>query len=89
MVTWPWSKTTRRRYFLPARSFDDLSIRLIIAGSDPSNMLVDAVKKNRNVELRINPGEGRDDAADQECAHKCSSHLSEYRNQAETAQCAF
>jgi len=30
---------------------------LIIAGSEPSNMLVDAIKKNRNVELRINPGE--------------------------------
>ncbi|MBK9732871.1 MAG: glycosyltransferase [Chitinophagaceae bacterium] len=43
--------------FLVSKLFNDLDVKLIIAGSDPSDMLVDAVKKNRNVELRINPGE--------------------------------
>ncbi|MEO6166621.1 MAG: glycosyltransferase, partial [Chitinophagales bacterium] len=43
--------------FLVSKIFQDLDLKLIIAGSDPSAMLVDAVKKNRNVELRINPGE--------------------------------
>jgi hypothetical protein len=43
--------------FLVSKVFDETDLKLIIAGSDPSNMLVDAVKKNRNVELRINPGE--------------------------------
>jgi hypothetical protein len=43
--------------FLVSKVFNNLDLKLIIAGSDPSNMLVEAVKKNRNVELRINPGE--------------------------------
>ncbi|HUM48465.1 MAG TPA: glycosyltransferase [Chitinophagales bacterium] len=43
--------------FLVSKIFNDLDLKLIIAGSDPSDMLVDVVKKNRNVELRINPGE--------------------------------
>ncbi|MBK6481680.1 MAG: glycosyltransferase [Chitinophagaceae bacterium] len=43
--------------FLVSKIFNDLQIKLIIAGSDPSSMLVELVKKNRNIELRINPGE--------------------------------
>ena len=43
--------------FLVSKVFHDSKFKLIIAGSDPSPMLVDAVKENRNVELRINPGE--------------------------------
>ena len=43
--------------FLVSKIFNDSELRLIIAGSEPSNMLVDLVKKNRNIELRINPGE--------------------------------
>ena len=43
--------------FLVSKIFNDLNLKLIIAGSGPSNMLVDEVKKNNNVELRINPGE--------------------------------
>lgn len=43
--------------FLVSKIFNDLNVKLIIAGSDPSSMLVDSVKKNRLVELRINPGE--------------------------------
>ncbi|MBA3647647.1 MAG: glycosyltransferase [Chitinophagales bacterium] len=43
--------------FLVSKVFLNTDLKLIIAGSDPSNMLVDAVKKNRNIELRINPGE--------------------------------
>jgi hypothetical protein len=43
--------------FLVSKVFAQAETKLIIAGSDPSAMLVDAVKNNRNVELRINPGE--------------------------------
>ena len=43
--------------FLVGKIFNDLNAKLIIAGSEPSSMLVDSVKKNRHVELRINPGE--------------------------------
>ncbi len=43
--------------FLVSKIFNDLQIKLIIAGSDPSSMLVELVKKNRNIEMRINPGE--------------------------------
>lgn len=43
--------------FLVSKIFNDLDVKLIIAGSDPSAMLIALVKKNRNIELRINPGE--------------------------------
>ncbi|MFI5134509.1 MAG: mannosyltransferase [Chitinophagales bacterium] len=43
--------------FLVSKVFHDSNLKLIIAGSDPSPMLVEAMKENRNVELRINPGE--------------------------------
>lgn len=43
--------------FLVSKVFHNSDLKLIIAGSDPSSMLIDAVKNNRNVELRINPGE--------------------------------
>jgi glycosyltransferase involved in cell wall biosynthesis len=43
--------------FLVSKVFRDSAIKLIIAGSDPSPMLVEAVKNNHSVELRINPGE--------------------------------
>lgn len=43
--------------FLVEKVFNKLPVRLIIAGSDPSKMLVQAVMKNKNIELRINPGE--------------------------------
>lgn len=43
--------------FLVSKVFNDLNAKLIIAGSEPSSMLVDSVKRNRHVELRINPGE--------------------------------
>lgn len=43
--------------FLVSKVFHDSDLNLTIAGSDPSPMLVEAVKNNRNVELRINPGE--------------------------------
>ncbi len=43
--------------FLASKIFNDIPTKLIIAGSDPSAMLVELVKKNRNIELRINPGE--------------------------------
>ncbi len=43
--------------FLVSKVFHNSDLKLIIAGSDPSAMLIEAVKNNRNVELRINPGE--------------------------------
>ncbi len=43
--------------FLVSKVFHNSDLKLIIAGSDPSPMLVTAVKNNRNVEMRINPGE--------------------------------
>jgi hypothetical protein len=43
--------------FLVSKVFHESDLRLIIAGSDPSAMLIDAVNNNRKVELRINPGE--------------------------------
>lgn len=43
--------------FLVSKVFHDSDLKLIIAGSDPSAMLVDLVKNNRKVEMRINPGE--------------------------------
>ncbi len=43
--------------FLVSKVFHNSDLKLIIAGSDPSPMLVEQVKNNRNVELRINPGE--------------------------------
>lgn len=43
--------------FLVSKVFHDSDLKLIIAGSDPSAMLVDLVKNNRKIEMRINPGE--------------------------------
>lgn len=43
--------------FLVSKVFANTEFKLIIAGSDPSPLLVEAVKNNRSVELRINPGE--------------------------------
>ena len=43
--------------FLASKVFHDSDLKLIIAGSDPSAMLIEAVKNNHNIELRINPGE--------------------------------
>jgi hypothetical protein len=43
--------------FLVSKVFHGSDLKLIIAGSDPSPMLMEAVKNNRNIEMRINPGE--------------------------------
>lgn len=43
--------------FLVSNVFQNSDLKLIIAGSDPSPMLIQAVNENRSVELRINPGE--------------------------------
>lgn len=43
--------------FLVSKVFNNSNLKLVIAGSDPSPMLIVAVKNNRNIELRINPGE--------------------------------
>ncbi len=43
--------------FLVSKIFNDLNLKLIIAGSEPSTMLVNAVKNSTNVEFRIDGGE--------------------------------
>ena len=43
--------------FLVSKVFQNSGLKLIIAGSDPSPMLVESIRNNRNIELRINPGE--------------------------------
>jgi hypothetical protein len=43
--------------FLVTKVFSDLKLRLIIAGSYPSSLLVNEIRKNEFVELRMNPSE--------------------------------
>ncbi len=43
--------------FIASKIFNDLNLKLIIAGSDPSAMLINAIKNRNNIELRVNAGE--------------------------------